>query len=66
MNNQELVKVCKELRLSNMANIAKLNQFPEDDKSAWLLSLLKKEIEVRYEKRSTGFISKQNFLNAKH
>lgn len=65
MNNQELAKACTELRLSNMANIAKLNQFPEDDKSAWLLGLLKRKLRLGTIRRLPGFITKQNFQNEK-
>ena len=65
MKNQELAKACTELRLSNMANIAKLNQFPEDDKSAWLLGLLKKEIEIRYDKKITRLYNQAKFPKRK-
>ena len=48
-----------------MANIAKLNQFPEDDKSAWLLGLLKKEIEIRYDKKITRLYNQAKFPKRK-
>ena len=41
MINNELTEICKELRLSNLANLSRTNQLVEDEKTEWLLKLPK-------------------------
>lgn len=65
MSNQELATVCKELRLSNMANIARQDQFDDDEKSDWLLSLLKQEIKIRNDKKIVRLYKQAKFPKRK-
>jgi DNA replication protein DnaC len=65
MSNQELATVCKELRLSNMANIARQDQFQDDSKSDWLLSLLKQEIKIRNDKKIARLYKQAKFPKRK-
>ena len=65
MINNELTEICKELRLSNLANLSRTNQLVEDEKTEWLLKLLRKEIKIRNDKKIARLYNQAKFPKRK-
>ena len=65
MSNDQLVQVSKQLRLSNLANLASTDTFNDDEKTEWLIQLLEQEVKLRTDKRIARLFKQARFPRRK-
>lgn len=57
--------MCKELRLSNLANLSESNQLDNNQQVEWLMSLLRQEIKIRHDKKIARLYKQAKFPKKK-